>query len=68
MSPAPRGDTIGVSSTSPSPSTGATKACTLCVVRPHVVRDGGLGAVLSFVAKRGFQVSEIMRRLRDGDM
>ncbi|CAM9971207.1 unnamed protein product, partial [Laminaria digitata] len=33
--------------------------CTLCVVRPHVVRDGGLGAVLSFVAERGFQVTEL---------
>eukprot|EP00752_Nemacystus_decipiens_P003580 g3301.t1 len=32
-------------------------ACTLCVVKPHVVRDGGLGAVLSFVAQRGFEVA-----------
>ena len=30
--------------------------CTLCVVKPHVVRDGGLGAVLSFVAQKGFEV------------
>lgn len=32
------------------------QACTLCVVRPHVVRDGELGAVLSFVSQRGFRV------------
>ena len=32
------------------------RACTLCVVKPHVVRDGGLGAVLAFVTERGFQV------------
>lgn len=30
--------------------------CTLCLVKPHVVRQGGLGAVLSFVQQGGFQV------------
>lgn len=31
-------------------------ACTLCVVKPHVIRQGGLGAVLSFIAEHGFKV------------
>eukprot|EP00903_Cladosiphon_okamuranus_P011349 g10697.t1 len=32
-------------------------ACTLCVVKPHVVRDGKLGAVLSFATQKGFEVT-----------
>lgn len=33
------------------------RACTLCVVKPHVVRDGRLGGLLSLVSERGFEVS-----------
>lgn len=36
----------------------SNRACTLCLVKPHVVRDGRLGAVLSFVTQRGFEVNE----------
>lgn len=38
---------------------GEEKACTLCLVKPHVVRDGGLGAVLSLVSEHGFRVSGV---------
>lgn len=50
------GGGAGRKSPSSAMNTPTTQACTLCVVRPHVVRDGGLGEVLSFVAERGFQV------------
>ncbi|CAN0336644.1 unnamed protein product [Pylaiella littoralis] len=33
--------------------------CTLCVVKPHIVRGGRLGAVLSFVVQRGFEVADL---------
>lgn len=33
------------------------RACTLCVVKPHIVRDGKLGGLLSLVSQRGFDVS-----------
>lgn len=51
----------GLGETAAISGTPTKKACTLCVVRPHVVRDGGLGAVLSFVAERGFQVGVFYR-------
>eukprot|EP00904_Undaria_pinnatifida_P008389 jgi/Undpi1/4680/HiC_scaffold_18.g08034.m1 len=51
------GGGAGRKSPSSAMNTPTTQACTLCVVRPHVVRDGGLGEVLSFVAERGFQVA-----------
>ncbi|CAN0354166.1 unnamed protein product, partial [Scytosiphon promiscuus] len=33
------------------------EACTLCVVKPHIVREGKLGRLLSLVAQRGFEVA-----------
>lgn len=33
------------------------RACTLCVVKPHIVRDGKLGDLLALVSERGFEVS-----------
>ncbi|CAM9681881.1 unnamed protein product [Hapterophycus canaliculatus] len=35
---------------------GNLEACTLCVVKPHVVREGKLGRLLSLVIQRGFEV------------
>ncbi|CBN79447.1 nucleoside diphosphate kinase 7 isoform a [Ectocarpus siliculosus] len=33
------------------------RACTLCVVKPHIVRDGKLGGLLALVSERGFEVT-----------
>jgi len=39
------------------PSTAAFDNCTLCLVRPHAVRDGGVGAVITSVMEAGIEVA-----------
>lgn len=39
------------------PSTAAFDNCTLCLVRPHAVRDGGVGLVIKAVMESGLEMS-----------
>merc|ERR1719215_342056 len=39
------------------PSTATFNNCTLCLIRPHMLRDGGYGSMLNAIQESGFQVS-----------
>lgn len=39
------------------PTTAAFDNCSLCLIRPHVVKDGGVGMVFSAVMEAGLEVS-----------
>jgi len=39
------------------PSTAAFDNCTLCLIRPHAVRDGGVGTVISAIMEAGIEVA-----------
>lgn len=31
--------------------------CTLCIVKPHIIRDGLLGQVIDMILQAGFEIS-----------
>lgn len=39
------------------PSTAAFDNCTLCMIRPHAVKAGGCGAIISAIMEDGFEIS-----------
>jgi len=39
------------------PSTAAFDNCTLCIIRPHAVKAGGCGAIISSIMEAGFELS-----------
>lgn len=45
--------------TSQFPTTAAFDNCTLCLIRPHVVKDGGVGVVFSALMEAGLEISAV---------
>jgi nucleoside-diphosphate kinase len=39
------------------PSTGVTNNCTLCLIKPHIVRGGQAGQVIDMILQAGFEIS-----------
>jgi nucleoside-diphosphate kinase len=46
-----------VSICSPAPSTATLDSCTCCVVKPHAIKTGALGAILDGIIQQGYEVS-----------
>lgn len=40
-----------------APSTAAFNNCTLCMIRPHAIKEGNAGAIISSIIEAGFEVS-----------
>ena len=39
------------------PTTAVVNNCSLCIIKPHIIRDGKLGQVIDMILQAGFEVS-----------